>query len=118
MEDQLTEVGIRPPMIALRDHPRAALSIRQAKARAGMGGFTIGALGAWRAGGDPFEMGFHALAGGIAAYMLVWMLALVIWRQILLSQARDAVRTAVERRRAEAQERERAAAERAAAAGF
>jgi uncharacterized membrane protein YccC len=121
VEEQPTQAGIRPPMISLRDHPRASLSIRRAKARAGLAGFGIGALGAWTAGGDPFEMGFHALVGGIAAYLVVWTVALVVWRQVLLAQARDAVRIAVALRAKEAEDRRRQAAERAeqaAARGF
>src|SRR5918997_6796019 len=117
MAEQPTQMTVKPPMIALRDHPRAAASIRRAKARAGLGGFAIGALGTWSAGGDPFTMALHGLAGGVAAYMVVWAIAVVVWRQLLLAEARTAVDEVVRQRRAAAQAaRDRAAAAAAAAA--
>jgi hypothetical protein len=102
MEDQ-TRITVKPPMIALRDHPRASLSIRRAKARGGLGGFALGALGSWTAGGDPFTIGLHALVTGIAAYMAVWAISVTVWRQLLLAEVRATVARVVETRRAEAE---------------
>ena len=101
MEDQKTQLPGKPPMIALRDHPRASVSIRRAKARGGLGGFAIGAIATWSAGGDPFTVGLHALVAGIAAYMALWAISVTVWRQLLLAEVRTTVARVVEHRRAE-----------------
>ena len=101
---------MKPPMIALAQHPRAAASIRRLKAWGGIAGLGLTAVGGQLHGSTPFDTGLHALAGGVAGYLLSWAAAITVWRQILLSEAKAAVRRAVEVRR-------RAAAAAAAAAG-
>jgi hypothetical protein len=89
------------PTITLAQHPRASASIRRAKARGGLAGFALAALGTWLHGGllvAAFERG---LAGGVVGYLVAWGAALTVWRHLVRAQ----VRAALERRRREAASR-------------
>lgn len=83
-------------------HPRAQRAVARSKAIGGVVGFVIGLWLADRAGLPPWDAGVRALAGGIAAYVLVWIAAVQIWRQLILAEYR-----AVEKRREEARQRHR-----------
>jgi hypothetical protein len=100
---------VTPPMIALADHPRAGGAIRRAKAWGGLLGLALTALGGYLHGSTSFDTGLHALAGGVVGYLLTWAAAIAVWRQIVVSETRVAVRRAVEARRraAAAAEQER-----------
>ena len=93
-------VRVTPPMVSLRDHPRAAVSIRRWKARAALAGFLAIGVGTHVHGGGPLESAEHALIGGVAARMLAWAAAVTVWRQLLAGEARRAVARAIELRSA------------------
>lgn len=84
--------------VSLAAHPRAQRSIARSKALGGVIGFVIGLWLGSRAGLPAWDAGVRALAGGIAGYVLVWVAALQIWRQIVVGEYRAAeVRRAASR---------------------
>jgi len=82
--------------VTLGAHPRAQRSIARAKALGGLAGFLIGMWLGSRAGLPAWDTGARALAGGIAGYVVVWVAAVQIWRQVAVAEYR-----AVEKRRAQ-----------------
>lgn len=90
--------------VRLSAHPRAQRSIARSKALGGVAGFLIGFWLGSRAGLPAWDTGVRALGGGIAAYVIVWIAAVQMWRQIVIGEYR-----AAEHRRAEQRAIERAA---------
>ena len=76
--------------VRLDAHPRAQRSIARAKAIGGIVGFLVGLWLGWRAGLPAWDTGVRALAGGIAGWLLVWVAALQIWRQLVIAEYRAA----------------------------
>jgi hypothetical protein len=77
--------------ITIKSHPRAAGAIRRAKARGGMIGFAIGALGAWAHGGLLESILVRGLEGGVAAYLACWFAAVTVWKHVIYAELRSAV---------------------------
>jgi hypothetical protein len=106
--------------IKLSEHPRARHQIRLAKGWAGLAGCALSGYASWN-GGAPFvDTALRALLWGVAAYVLVWFLAVQVWRHIAIAEVRAAEKL-WRQRKAETEQiaRERIAqaqAERAAAA--
>ena len=88
-----------PKLIALRDHPRAGPGIRRAKAWGGIAGFAIVMLAGMLAGGTVVDGLFRALIGGVVGYVVLWVVAQMVWGQLLRAEATSAARRAAERRR-------------------
>ena len=83
---------VKPPLIALTEHPRAAYAIRRWKASAGLAGFAGG--GRLAAGGTACRCPTRccaALIGGVAGYFVGGFAAVTVWRNMLQSEARIAV---------------------------
>jgi hypothetical protein len=97
-------------VIKLSEHPRAKRHIRLAKSWAGLGGCTFAGYVAWKGGLPFFDTVLRALLWGVASYMLVWFLAVQVWRQLAIAEVRAAEKQWLERK----QEAERLARERAA----
>src|SRR5688572_3705949 len=102
--------------VRLSDHPRAKASINRAKAFGGLIGFILGFWLAQSGGLPAFDTGVRALVGGISGYVLVWLAAVQIWRQLAIAEfkaaekKRAAVRKALrERNEEKARERREAA---------
>jgi hypothetical protein len=105
-------------MIKLSEHPRARRHIRLAKSWAGLAGCALAGYASWRSGAPFFDTVLRALLWGVAAYMLVWFLALQVWRQLAIAEVRAAEKDWLERKgEAERLARERAAQARADMAG-
>jgi len=100
----------KAPLIALTDDPRAAAGIRRAKCRGGLAAFGLTAAGCVLNGADAFDAGLRALGAGIVGYMLVWAVAVTVWRQIVRAEARATVERSLEQRRARQAARAEAAA--------
>ena len=86
-------------------HPRARISIRRWRGRAGMAGLVLVTVLALRAGVPPFDAVARGLAGGIAAQFVAWAAGVVMWRKLVLAELtahRDARVAALEARRAAA----------------
>jgi hypothetical protein len=93
--------------IRISDHPRAQRSIRTAKSYAGLGAFLYAGYAQWKAGGAYLDVATSALLWGIAAYVVVWALAVQVWRQLAIAEVR-AARSRWENQKA-AREREQVA---------
>ncbi len=87
--------------IRLVEHPRARRQIGLAKSYAGLGAFAFVAYSAYT-GGAPFvDVATRALLWGIAAYVIVWALAVQVWRHLAVAEVRAAERRWRERKEAE-----------------
>ena len=109
-----------PSRVQLSAHPRASRHIATAKGWGGLIGFGVVLLLSKRAHMSFFESGIHALAGGIALYLLAWAGAVAIWKEIAVAEVERARRMTAELNRAAAEEAEaraKAKSEAAAAAG-
>ena len=76
--------------VRLADHPRARQSIQKAKSYAGLGAFLLAGYAQWNAGGQFLDVASSALLWGIAAYVLVWALAVQVWRHVAIAEVRAA----------------------------
>src|SRR5437764_9962400 len=97
-------------MIGPADHPQAAALIRRAKGWGGMGGFLLTAFASWAHGSVLFETCVRALAGGIAGYLIAWMVAVSIGRSVMKAQGQLAIERVIEMRRRQVEEAQAAAA--------
>jgi uncharacterized membrane protein YccC len=98
-----------PPLVGLTDHPRAARSIRQIKAWGGLIGF-VGVVAYSTTSGMPLpDALLRGVIAGVAAQMLAWVAAVVLWHHLLDGEASAAVKAAREKR---VRDLERAAAAR------
>lgn len=95
--------------IRLCDHPRASRQIELARGWAGVGAFALVALLSHNAGVGAFAAGTRALLCGVAAYMVAWALAVLVWRHLAVAEAKAARRAAEARRQALLEEIERRA---------
>jgi uncharacterized membrane protein YccC len=87
-------------LTSLADHPRAAPSIRRAKALGGLAGFGLAVLVGVQ-NGEPFSpMLLRALELGLAGNLVAWAAAVVVWKRVLAAQATATVRELQERRAA------------------
>jgi hypothetical protein len=85
--------------ITVAEHPRAVVSVRRARALAGLAGFLLGALLAHKAALPTFDMLLRALMSGVAAHMVGWMFAIAYWRAVIQAELEVA-----RQRRAQARE--------------
>jgi hypothetical protein len=98
--------GRTPPLIAPANDVRAAAGIRRSKARAALAGFAVAGFAAYGHGDLLFNVGVHALEGGVVGYLLGWIVSLTVWRRIMRAETRHAIDIL----RAQADEREARAA--------
>ena len=101
------------PVISVSAHPRATSAIRRMKAWAGLGGFALVGILSSQAGVEPFESVVRALIAGIALYVVAWMAGVMLWRSLVVEEARQEG----QRRRAAIEEQVRLARERAEGTG-
>ena len=98
-DTQMIDRGDPDEYVRLDAHPRAQRSIARAKAIGGVVGFLIGLWLGSRAGLPAWDTGVRALSGGIAAWLIVWVAAVQIWKQLIIAEFR-----AAERKREQARE--------------
>jgi hypothetical protein len=89
---QMIDRGDPDDYVRLDAHPRAQRSIARAKAIGGVIGFLIGLWLGSRAGLPSWDTGVRALAGGVAGWLLVWVAAVQIWKQLIIAEYRAAER--------------------------
>ena len=92
---------IKPPLVGLNDHPRAARSIRLWKSWAALAGFAVAGWASWSQNLPLGDLSLRAVGGGVLGYMIGYAAAVTIWRHLLQTQARAAVLRAQELRRRE-----------------
>jgi hypothetical protein len=83
--------------VRLSAHPRAQRSIARAKSFGGLIGFLIGLYLASKAGLPAWDTGLRALVGGVTGYVLIWVAAVQLWRQIALAEYRAAYKLRMQR---------------------
>ena len=98
-----------PGQISVAQHPRAKRHIRLAKSWAGLAGCAFAGYVAWKGGLPFFDTVLRGLLWGVASYLVVWFLAVQVWRQLAIAEVRAAEKQWLERK----QEAERLARERA-----
>ena len=76
--------------IKLSSHPRAKHQIRLAKGWAGLAGCALAGYASWHSGAPFFDTVLRALMWGVAAYLLVWFLAVQVWRHLAIAEVRAA----------------------------
>jgi hypothetical protein len=97
-----------PKLVGLSEHPRAADSIRQIKAWGGLIGFGGVAAYSYMSGMPVPDALLHGVIAGVAAQMLAWVAAIVLWQHLLDGEAGAAIRRSRELARREAARREAA----------
>ena len=83
----------RAPPRGLRDPPHQGL--------VGLGGFAVATLGSWWHGVPLTDALFRGVLGGVAGYFVGGFAGVIVWRNLLQSEARLAVARAAELRRRE-----------------
>jgi hypothetical protein len=87
--------------IAVANHPKATQQIKAVKSWAGLAAFFLVAYLAWQDGFTFVDVATRALLWGIAAYVVVWALAVQIWRQVAIAEVRAAEKQWKARQQAE-----------------
>jgi hypothetical protein len=87
--------------VKVAEHPRARRQIGLAKSYAALAAFGLVAWSSWRGGAPFLDVAVRALLWGVAAYVVVWALAVHVWRHIAIAEVRAAERRWRERREAE-----------------
>jgi hypothetical protein len=72
-----------PSVIA---HPRARVSIRRWRGRAGLLGLVLVTVLSLRAGVPVFDSVMRGLAGGFVAHFVAWIVGIVAWRHLVLAE--------------------------------
>jgi hypothetical protein len=72
--------------IRLSRHPRARRQIGMAKSWGGLGAFVLVVVLSKRAGLPTADALLRGLAGGIAGYVVAWMIAVTVWRHLALAE--------------------------------
>src|SRR3954468_2704595 len=90
-----------PNEVVLAAHPRARRQIGLAKSYAGLAGFALAGWAAYRGGAPFLDVASRALMWGMAAYVLVWALAVLVWRHLAVAEVRAAEKRWRERKQAE-----------------
>ena len=79
--DPAADTGIR-----LSRHPRARRHIAMAKGWGGLGAFAVVLALSTRAGLPAGDAVLRGLTGGIAGYLVGWMIAVTVWRQLAIAE--------------------------------
>ena len=82
--------GAKGGAIQISNHPRAQRSINVVKSYAGLGAFLFAGYSSWHAGNEFVDVATRALMWGVAAYVLVWALAVQVWRHLAIAEVRAA----------------------------
>jgi hypothetical protein len=90
-----------PNEVVLAAHPRARRQIALAKSYAGLAGFAFAGWAAYRGGAQFLDVTSRALMWGLAAYVLVWALAVQVWRHLAVAEVRAAEKRWRDRKQAE-----------------
>jgi hypothetical protein len=86
----IIDVDVEAELVDMRasvsKHPRARRSIRMIKGWAGLVAFIVVEYQCLH-GGMPFDQALvRSLLAGIVAYVAAWLIAVVVWRQVVLAE--------------------------------
>jgi hypothetical protein len=84
-------------------HPRAAYAVRRAKGWGGLIGLLLVAWYSHRAGLMAVDVALRALTGGIVGYVVAWVIALQVWRHLVIAEAHAAAERVAQRAAAAAE---------------
>jgi hypothetical protein len=102
VDGEAVDVEILDTKATVAKHPRARRSIRTIKAWAALLAFMIVEYKCVK-GGMTFDQSVvRALLAGIAAYLLAWMVAVIVWRQLVVAEIEAFRRRLIEAAEAEA----------------
>jgi hypothetical protein len=90
-QDDASGAPVASARPSVANHPRARYQVRRAKGWGGIAGFVIAGYLSYKAGVPTFDVVLRALVFGIVGYMLSWMCAVTVWRQLVLAELRAAV---------------------------
>jgi hypothetical protein len=76
--------------ISVSAHPRAAYAIRRTKGFGGLLGLLLVGWLSYRAGALPADAALRAIAGGVFGYVAAWLIAVQVWRHLVIAEARAA----------------------------
>ncbi|MEA2405867.1 MAG: hypothetical protein QOE08_2514 [Thermoleophilaceae bacterium] len=85
--------------IKLSQHPRAQSQIARLKAWGGLAGFGVAAWLSHQNGAPFLDMAIRAVMWGAISYVVMWALAVQVWRHLAVAEVRAAERRWVEHRR-------------------
>jgi hypothetical protein len=74
--------------VKLTAHPRARSQIARLKSYGGLAGFALAAWASHRSGAPFLDMAVRALMWGVISYVVVWALAVQVWRHVAVAEVR------------------------------
>jgi hypothetical protein len=89
--------------ISVAAHPRAAYAVRRAKGWGGLIGLLLVAWYSHQAGLMAVDVAIRALTGGIVGYVVAWVIALQVWRHLVIAEAHAAADRVAQRAAAAAE---------------
>jgi hypothetical protein len=94
--DRPLGVPLEAPAISVKSHPRASASIRRSRARAALAGLPVGTLIGMQRTGDLWMAGVVGLGFGLLSALMVWWIAVTLWRITIRLEVEDRRRLALE----------------------
>ena len=85
--------------IRLSKHPRAQRQIARLKSWGGLAGFGIAAWASASNGAPFLDMAIRAVMWGAISYVVVWALAVQVWRHVAVAEVRAAERRWLDHKR-------------------
>lgn len=76
------------PVLSVARHPKAGPNVRRAKGWGGLAGFVAVAVLSYQANVPAFDIGWRALAAGVAGYLVAWAGSVTVWRVLLAAELR------------------------------
>jgi hypothetical protein len=87
--DEEDAAGAEGAGLSLAAHPRAARRLAEAKAWGALGGFVLGGYLSLPTH-TLLAAGVRALAAGVVCWVVVWALAVFLWRRLVVAELRHA----------------------------
>jgi hypothetical protein len=85
--------------IKLTEHPRAQRQIGRLKSWGGLAGFVVAAWASHKGGAPFLDMAVRAVMWGAISYVVVWALAVQVWRHVAVAEVRAQERRWLEHKR-------------------
>lgn len=92
---------VKPPLVGINQHPRAALSVRRWKSWAALAGFFLAGYESWSQTLPLADCALRAVAGGVVGYLIGYAAVVTVWRHLLQVEARLAIERVREHRQRE-----------------
>lgn len=74
--------------VKLTSHPRAQRQIARLKSWGGLAGFVLAGYLSYKNGAPFLDMAVRALMWGVISYVVVWALAVQVWRHVAVAEVR------------------------------